>query len=47
MALIIDADAHFAEPMDLWLRYLEPKYRERAFHVERDKVIRAVRERWH
>jgi predicted TIM-barrel fold metal-dependent hydrolase len=37
MALIIDADAHFAEPMDLWLRYIEPKYRERAFHVERDK----------
>lgn len=37
MALIIDADAHFAEPLDLWLRYLEPKYRERAFHVERDE----------
>jgi predicted TIM-barrel fold metal-dependent hydrolase len=36
MAWIIDADAHFAEPMDLWLRYLEPKYRERAFYVERD-----------
>jgi predicted TIM-barrel fold metal-dependent hydrolase len=36
MSLIIDADAHFAEPLDLWLRYIEPHYRERAFHVRRD-----------
>ncbi len=34
--MIIDADAHFAEPRDLWLRYIGPKYRERAFRVERD-----------
>ena len=34
MALIIDADAHFAEPLDLWQKYIEPKYRERAFRVE-------------
>src|SRR6516225_12023909 len=34
MSLIVDADSHFAEPLDLWQRYIEPKYRERAFHIE-------------
>ncbi len=37
MTLIIDADAHCAEPLDLWEKYLEPKYRERVFRVELGK----------
>jgi hypothetical protein len=27
MSRIIDADSHFMEPLDLWERYIEPKYR--------------------
>ena len=34
MSLIIDADAHFAEPLDLWQNYIDPKYKERAFRIE-------------
>jgi predicted TIM-barrel fold metal-dependent hydrolase len=29
MGRIIDADSHLLEPLDLWERYIEPKYRER------------------
>src|SRR5579883_769668 len=31
--LLIDADGHILEPPDLWERYLEPKYRERAVRI--------------
>lgn len=31
---MIDCDAHILEPADLWKRYLEPRYRERAIRVE-------------
>ena len=27
---VLDSDIHVIEPGDLWLRYLEPKYRDRA-----------------
>ena len=30
---VIDADAHMHEPQDMWDRYLEAKYRERAPRV--------------
>jgi predicted TIM-barrel fold metal-dependent hydrolase len=36
MSRIIDADSHFMEPLDLWERYIEPKYRARCFRFERD-----------
>jgi predicted TIM-barrel fold metal-dependent hydrolase len=36
MSRIIDADSHFMEPLDLWERYIEPKYRSRCFRFERD-----------
>ncbi len=26
---VIDGDSHFMEPVDLWLRYIEPEFRER------------------
>jgi predicted TIM-barrel fold metal-dependent hydrolase len=29
----VDADGHVMEPADLWLRYLEPKYRDRALQI--------------
>jgi predicted TIM-barrel fold metal-dependent hydrolase len=31
---VISADSHFTEPQDLWLRYIEPAWRDRAPHVE-------------
>src|SRR6266568_1003076 len=34
MGRIIDADSHFMEPLDLWQRYIEPKYRARALRFE-------------
>ena len=33
---IIDGDSHFMEPLDLYERYIEPAYRERAMRVETD-----------
>ena len=34
MTEIIDCDAHVLEPADLWQRYLEPRFRDRAIRVE-------------
>jgi predicted TIM-barrel fold metal-dependent hydrolase len=31
--LLIDADGHILEPPDLWEKYLEPKYRDRAVRI--------------
>ncbi|MGH7009305.1 MAG: amidohydrolase family protein, partial [Caulobacteraceae bacterium] len=35
MNLVIDCASHVMEPADLWLRYLGPKYRDRAIRIER------------
>ena len=35
-ALVIDCDGHILEPPDLWEKYLEPKYRERAMRIRVD-----------
>src|ERR1700741_3868601 len=32
-ALVIDCDGHILEPPDLWERYLEPAYRDRALRI--------------
>ena len=32
--LVVDADGHVLEPPDLWERYLEPKYRDRAMRIK-------------
>ncbi|MBM4258840.1 MAG: amidohydrolase [Deltaproteobacteria bacterium] len=37
MSRIIDADSHFMEPLDLWTRYIEPRYRDRCVRFERSK----------
>ncbi|MGE0624476.1 MAG: amidohydrolase family protein [Pseudomonadales bacterium] len=34
MTPIVDCDAHVLEPADLWQRYLEPKFRDRAIRVQ-------------
>jgi len=31
--LVVDSDGHVLEPPDLWERYLEPKYRDRAIRI--------------
>jgi uncharacterized protein len=31
--VVIDADSHVMEPADLWERYLEPRYRDRAIRI--------------
>ncbi len=33
---VVDADGHILEPPDLWERYLEPQYRERAVRIRVD-----------
>jgi predicted TIM-barrel fold metal-dependent hydrolase len=32
-AMVIDADGHILEPADLWEKYTEPKYRDRAIRI--------------
>ena len=34
---VIDANGHILEPPDLWERYLEPQYRERAIRIKVDE----------
>ena len=31
--LVIDCDGHILEPPDLWLKYSDPKYRDRAMRI--------------
>jgi len=33
---VVDADGHVLEPADMWLKYLEPSYRDRAIRIARD-----------
>lgn len=35
MSVVIDCDSHVMEPADLWQRYLEPKFRDRAIRIEK------------
>ena len=32
----VDMDSHVLEPPDLWLNYLEPRYRDRAIRIDRE-----------
>ncbi|MEZ5559350.1 MAG: amidohydrolase family protein [Pseudomonadales bacterium] len=36
MSSVIDCDAHVLEPADLWQKYLEPEFRDRAIRIERE-----------
>ena len=40
---IVDGDSHLIEPLDLYLEYIEPTYRERAMHVEQDSASGKLR----
>lgn len=33
---VVDGDSHFIEPLDVYPRYIDPAFRERAMRVERD-----------
>src|SRR3954464_2425871 len=33
----VDADGHILEPPDLWERYIDPQYRDRALRIVRDE----------
>jgi len=35
-SVVVDADGHVLEPEDTWTRYIEPQYRDRALHIERE-----------
>jgi len=37
--VIVDCDAHVMEPADLWQRYLEPRFRDRAIRIVVDNGI--------
>src|SRR5438105_15865110 len=34
---VVDADGHVLEPLDLWDRYIDPKFRDRAPRLIKDK----------
>jgi hypothetical protein len=34
---VVDADGHVLEPADVWVKYLEPSYRERAIRIAQDE----------
>jgi uncharacterized protein len=34
--IVVDADGHILEPEDLWPRFLEPRWRDRAIRIEKD-----------
>ena len=40
---VIDGDAHFIEPLDLFERYIDPAYRERAMQLKRDPTTGTTR----
>ncbi len=37
-SMIIDCDSHVMEPPDLWEKYIEPQYRDRAIRIVKDPV---------
>ena len=43
MTFVVDCDSHVMEPADLWQRYLEPEFRDRAVRIERcDGIERLI-----
>jgi predicted TIM-barrel fold metal-dependent hydrolase len=39
VSLVVDCDSHVMEPADLWRRYLEPQFRDRAIRIERREGV--------
>ena len=42
---VIDGDSHFMEPLDLFPRYVDPAFRDRALRVEANPAA-ATRKSW-
>ena len=40
--IVVDCDSHIMEPADLWQKYLEPKYRDRAIRIEVDDGVETL-----
>jgi uncharacterized protein len=38
-SIVVDCDAHVMEPADLWQRYLEPQFRDRAIRIEEEDGV--------
>ena len=34
---VVDADGHIFEPPDLWQKYIDPQYRDRAVRIDHDE----------
>lgn len=34
---VVDADGHVLEPVDTWLNYIDPAFKDRAIRIERDE----------
>ena len=32
-SIVVDADSHIMEPANLWLEYMDPKFRDRALRI--------------
>jgi hypothetical protein len=41
-AMVIDADGHILEPPDLWEKYTEPKYRDRAIRIRVGETVMSI-----
>ena len=39
MSLVVDCDSHVMEPADLWEKWLERRYRDRAIRIERREGV--------
>jgi uncharacterized protein len=35
---VVDADGHILEPLDLWERYMDPAFRDRAPRIVKDNA---------
>ena len=44
-SMVVDSDGHVLEPADMWERYLEPKYRERAIRIRDGPTCRVPSQR--
>ena len=35
---VVDADGHILEPLDLWEKYMDPKFRDRAPRIVKGEI---------
>ena len=39
---VVDADGHILEPFDLWERYMDPAFRDRAPRIVKDNATAVI-----